>query len=157
MKQIAYIRTVGTTGIAWLCLVHWYYRPRTLRLQSWEVQDIIKAANIRLSKMTNDRYTLKRKIELSIFTFDVYSEPNNLNNKNKMYLLKRWRSFRFTGQKKILIKNILVTPHSDNRQSSQNQRSVSKSTWHIHIIRSRREAGLCPRSYKASPHGAELK
>ena len=39
MKQITYIRTVGTTGIAWLCLVHWYYRPRTLRLQSWEVQD----------------------------------------------------------------------------------------------------------------------
>ena len=25
-------KTVGTTGIAWLCLVHWYYRPRTLRL-----------------------------------------------------------------------------------------------------------------------------
>ena len=40
MKQIAYIRTVGTTGIAWLCLVHWYYRPRTIRLQSWEVQII---------------------------------------------------------------------------------------------------------------------
>ena len=41
MKQITYIRTVGTTGIAWLCLVHWYYRPRTLQLQSWEVQERI--------------------------------------------------------------------------------------------------------------------
>ena len=25
-------------GIAWLCLAQWCYRPRTLRLQSWEVQ-----------------------------------------------------------------------------------------------------------------------
>ena len=27
-------------GIAWLCLAQWCYRPRTLRLQSWEVQYI---------------------------------------------------------------------------------------------------------------------
>ena len=34
-----YIRTVGTAGIAWECLVRQHYRPGTLRLKSWEVQE----------------------------------------------------------------------------------------------------------------------
>ena len=99
MKQIVYIRTVGTTGIAWLCLVHWYYRPRTLRLQSQEVQKRLNLIDeelfikVKLKKATNKKHgkSINKEIKKenkkeSNLEYQKYLDTlqKELRNKNKI-------------------------------------------------------------------------